>query len=335
MTTATEIDFRSELLERREQLRHAQAQVPRALLHDLVADVDAALERVEHGTFGVCDVCHDYIGTAHLTRDPLARSCAEHPSAIETSRLQRDLALARDVQLGLLPKPQQPIDGWQFRYRYEAAGEVGGDFCDVIGIPSRQETLVLVGDVSGKGIAASMLMSGLVGAFRSLSSLELPTAELLTRVSRLFQDSAPRASYATLAAASLLPGGAIDLYNAGHWPPLLRRGRDIEPVVAHAGLPLGLFGPSAYAPTRIELKPDDTLLFYTDGAIDALNVDGEEYSARRLARALARVDGAPLELDALVEHVFTDVRRFQAGRQPEDDLILFAVRSVGTAGRAH
>jgi sigma-B regulation protein RsbU (phosphoserine phosphatase) len=328
MTTATEIDFRTELLERRERLRHAQEQVPRAQLHDLVAEVDAALERVEQGRFGLCDVCHEYIGTEHLAHDPLARSCVEHPSPSETSRLERDLALARQVQLGLLPKPQRAVDGWQFRYRYEAAGEVGGDFCDVIDVPSRGETLVLVGDVSGKGIAASMLMSSLIGTFRSLSSLELPTGELLTRVGRLFQDSAPRSSYATLAAASLLPGGAVDLYSAGHWPPLLRRGGDIEPIVADAGLPLGLLGPSTYAPTRIQLKPDDTLLFYTDGAIDALNVDGEEYSARRLARALARLDGQRLELDALVEHVFTDLRRFQAGRQPEDDLILFAVRSM-------
>lgn len=328
MTTATDIDFRSELLERRTHLQHAQQLVPPADLRALLAEVDAALERLERGTFGVCDGCHDYIGTEHLTRDPLARYCAEHPSASEEARVQRDIALAREVQLGLLPKPNLSIDGWQFRYRYEAAGEVGGDFCDVIPIPARNETLVLVGDVSGKGVAASMLMSSLLATFRSLSPLGLPTGELLSRVSRLFHDSVSRSSYATLAAASLLPGGAIDLYSAGHWPPLLRRGRQIEPMVVTAGLPLGLFAASHYPPTRVELKPDDTLLFYTDGAIDAMNGDGEEYSARRLAHALAAVDGKPLRLDALVEQCFRDVRRFQAGRRPDDDLILFAVKAT-------
>ena len=325
MITAPEAYFRTELIERRHLLARATRDSHRTDLRDLLADVDAALARLDDGTFGVCDVCDEYIGTKHLTHDPLARCCEEHPTPPEADRIHRDLALAHDLQLGLLPRHGLAIDGWQFRYRYEAASEVGGDFCDVIQVPARNETVVLVGDVSGKGVAASLLMSSLLATFRSLSSLALPTGELLARVNALFNDSAPRASYATLAAATLLPDGAIDLYSAGHWPPLLHHGRAAGPVPIEAGLPLGLFPVSTYTGTRVVLSPDDTLLFYTDGAIDAENDGGEDYSTPRLARALAAPAVDPL--DAVVDRCLRDVRQFQGGQPPTDDLLLFALRS--------
>ena len=326
MITATDTYFRTELLERRQLLAHATRESSRPELRNLLADVDAALARLDRGTFGECEVCHEHIGTGHLIHDPVARCCEEHPTPSEETRIQRDLSLAHDLQIGLLPRQGAAIGGWQYRYRYEAAGEVGGDFCDVIPIPSRHETVVLVGDVSGKGVAASLLMSSLVATFRSLSSLALPTGELLSRVNALFNDSAPRATYATLAAATLLPDGAIDLYSAGHWPPILRSGTAAAPVRLDAGLPLGLFPTSTYAPTRFELSPDDMLLFYTDGAIDAENGGGEDYSTPRLARALASASPGPL--DAIVDRCLGDVHAFQAGQPATDDLLLFALRAA-------
>ncbi|HEX7777894.1 MAG TPA: SpoIIE family protein phosphatase [Vicinamibacterales bacterium] len=325
MITAADAYFRTELIERRHLLAHAARDSRHAELRDLLADVDAALARLDQGTFGICDVCHEYIGTRHLEHDPLARCCEEHPTPAEETRIHRDLALAHDLQLGLLPRHGLAIDGWQFRYRYEAASEVGGDFCDVIQVPARNETIVLVGDVSGKGVAASLLMSSLLATFRSLSSLALPTGELLSRVNALFNDSAPRSSYATLAAATLLPDGAVDLYSAGHWPPLLGRGGAAKAVAVEAGLPLGMFPVSTYASTRVALSPDDTLLFYTDGAIDAENGGGEDYSAPRLARAFGTAAIDPL--DTLIDRCLQDVRRFQDGQPATDDLLLFALRT--------
>jgi sigma-B regulation protein RsbU (phosphoserine phosphatase) len=333
MISATDAYFRTELIERRHLLARAAREDSRhAELRGLLADVDAALARLDRGTFGICDVCHEYIGTRHLEHDPLARCCEEHPTPDEETRIHRDLALAHDLQLGLLPRHGLTIDGWQFRYRYEAASEVGGDFCDVIQVPARNETIVLVGDVSGKGVAASLLMSSLLATFRSLSSLALPTGELLSRVNALFNDSAPRSSYATLAAATLRPDGTVDLYSAGHWPPLLGRGAAAEPVRVDAGLPLGMFPVSTYASTRVELAPADTLLFYTDGAIDAENGSGEDYSPPRLARSFAHAAVDPLEI--VVDRCLRDVRQFQAGQPATDDLLLFALRS-GRSGAFH
>jgi sigma-B regulation protein RsbU (phosphoserine phosphatase) len=325
MITMNASRVRAELAGRRQHVVRA-GQLSATDVQDLLDDIDAALSRLEDGTYGVCEVCRESVGAEHLERDPVARCCEEHPTPAEQARIRRDLALARDVQLRLLPQPGRTLNGWQYRYRYEAAAEVGGDFCDAIAIPSRNETLVLVGDVSGKGVAASMLMSTLLATFRSLASLALPTSELLVRVNTLFHDTSAPSSYATLAAASLLSNGAVDLYSAGHWPPILRRGGRIDALHVEPGLPLGLFAESHYRPTRVQLNPGDTLLFYTDGAVDAENRDGEDYSLRRLGRALvaAETDG----LDALIERCLTDVRGFQDRRRVDDDLLLFAVRAA-------
>jgi sigma-B regulation protein RsbU (phosphoserine phosphatase) len=321
--------FRQELLDRRQHLHRVERREPRSELQALIRDVDAALERLEHGTFGVCEVCHDGVGEKHLANDPLARCCSNHPTPSEEARVRRDLALARDVQLGLLPKLGLPIDGWRYHYRYEAAREVGGDFCDVIPLPSGDETLVLVGDVSGKGIAASMLMSSLLATFRSLSRLGLSTEELLTRANDLFKESTPAAAYATLAVASLKPGGVVDFYSAGHWPPLVRHGSAVEPLSVDSGVPLGMFEGSRYVPTRITIDASDTLLFYTDGAIDAENANGEDYTPERLARSLASVEHDCDEcLETLVAQVVLDVCEFQNGKPATDDLVLFAVRAT-------
>lgn len=314
---------RTELAGQHRLLARANAVTPQPEIQSALRDVDAALDRVAHGTFGICDVCHEEIEAERLEHDPLALSCGIHPSPAELARLQRDLTLARRVQRSLLPEPHGFLQGWEYRYRYEAAGDVGGDFCDVLPLPHRGETLIVVGDVSGKGVAASLLMSSLLATFRSLASVGVPAGEMLSRVNGLFHDTTSPAAYATLTAAVLRPGGDVDLYSAGHWPPLLRRSRQIEPLSIEVGLPIGLFKDAVYEPTPVTLTPADTLLFYTDGAIDAENGFGEEFSRQRLADALAADAGDGLH--ALVDRCATDVKRFRNGRPAGDDTLLFAI----------
>lgn len=323
--TVSDDNAREVLHERRRLLQVARKQTGAPDLQALVRDVDAALDRLARGTYGICDVCHEDIGHTHLARDPVARCCVEHPTPTESSRIWRDLALARELQLGLLPPQGLEIAGWRYDYRYEAAREVGGDFCDVIRVPGRDETLMLVGDVAGKGVAASVQMSSLMATFRTLASVGLPAADLLGRVNDLFHLNRRPSSYATLAAAVLQPDGAVDLYSAGHWPPLLRRRGTVEPAAVTSSLPLGLFEGTRYVPARVRLDPGDTLLFYTDGVTDAQNHAGDDYTAERLAGVLAGADDR--ELDALVDRCLRDVQRFQNGQPPTDDLTLLAVRA--------
>jgi sigma-B regulation protein RsbU (phosphoserine phosphatase) len=324
MTPATDLEVHDLLVDRRRRLVQAGVVSPQPDIRALVADIDAALQRFERGTFGICDVCHEPMGS-ELHDDPLALSCREHPSAQENARIERDMRLASHVQRALLPGRAGTLHGWNYEYLYKPAGNVGGDFCDVLPNPRTGETLVLVGDVSGKGVAASMLMSSLLATVRSLSSVGLPPAELLSRVNALFHDTTAPSSYATLAAALLRPDGEADLYSAGHWPPILRRAKTLEPLTLDAGLPIGLFAGTRYAPTRVRLHPDDTLLFYTDGAIDEDNGAGEDVSRRRLGDLLASAGGSQA-LGPLLDACLDDVTRSRDGRPATDDLLLFAVR---------
>ncbi len=324
MTPAIDTHAEAGLLDRRRVLTRANDVKPHEGIQTLIADVDAALDRCHRGTYGLCDVCHEDIGEDRLAEDPVAFSCREHPSPAEVARLQRDLTLARSVQRDLLPRPSGTVGGWTYEYHYQAAGDVGGDFCDVLSNP--RGSLILVGDVSGKGVAASLLMSSLLATARSLFSLGLPAGDLLARVNALFHDTTSPSSYATLAAASLHPDGQVDLYSAGHWPPLIRRGPQLDPVLITPDVPIGLFPNARYTPTRLQLDPGDTLLFFTDGAIDAENAAGEDYGRRRLAEALATADGRGLGLGHVLEHCLRDLARFQSGRRADDDVMLMAIR---------
>jgi phosphoserine phosphatase RsbU/P len=325
MPAAIETDFRQELLNRRGQLDRAQEIAPAIDLTALLGEVDAALARIARGTYGRCEVCHEDIGAVQLGRDPLARSCEEHPAPFEGERLRRDLEAARHVQLELLPARGLRVAGWQYQYQYEAAGDVGGDFCDVIQRPERDETVVLVGDVSGKGIAASLFMSSLLATFRSLAKLDLEPADLLARASDQFMSATRGAAYATIAAAVLRPRGAADLYSAGHWPPLVTRNRSTTPATVVPGLPVGLFGGTQYAPTRVQLESGDLLTFFTDGVIDAENRAGDDYSRNRLVRI---VNGsASQSLDHILERSMDDVRSFRNGEPQTDDMLMFALRA--------
>ncbi len=115
MATAVEIDFRQELLDRRQQIVQARSLTAARELAALLEDVDAALDRLARGTYGVCDVCGRNLGAAHLAVDPVARSCASHPSPGDRTRMRRDLALARQVQHSLLPPPDLALDGWRYQ----------------------------------------------------------------------------------------------------------------------------------------------------------------------------------------------------------------------------
>ncbi|MFN8062740.1 MAG: SpoIIE family protein phosphatase [Vicinamibacterales bacterium] len=314
--------FRTELESRRRRLVDASRTAGTTELAHLLAEVDAALDRIERGTYGVCDVCHDTIEADRLVRNPLTVACADHVSLREETRLARDLALAREVQRRLLPCTNGVAGSWAYRYTYLAAGDVGGDYCDVIPIPSRRETLVLLGDVAGKGVAASMLMSSLHATFRSLVSLGLDTGALLARANDLFAASAPAASYVTLLVAALQPDGRLDLYGAGHPPPLLKRRDTVVPVAIAGGVPLGMFPGIDYTPTSLTLAPDEALLFFTDGAVEAENPDGEDYGSARLARALRATASDPA---AMIDRCLEDVASFVGG-SPQDDLTLLALR---------
>src|SRR6185436_6447847 len=285
MVTAIEPVLRNQLIDRREKLHAAANGFHRpAELTRLLHEVDDALLRMDKGIYGLCEVCHDSVETERLIADPLTRVCIDHLSAKEQRALEEDLELAAQIQAGLLPTTYKGIDGWEVAYHYQPAGAVSGDYCDLIN-GQDGSWMFVVGDVSGKGVAASMLMAHLQAMFRTLISINLPLEDIVERASRVFCESTLPTQYATLVCGKTDPSGMVEICNAGHLPPLLFQEGSVKQIDA-TGLPVGIFCNEHFTSTRLRLAKGDMLLLYTDGFSEASDGDGLEYGAKRLADLL-------------------------------------------------
>ncbi|HEY7216534.1 MAG TPA: SpoIIE family protein phosphatase [Thermoanaerobaculia bacterium] len=323
MTTLEAV--RDELLERRERLAHMAVTVRENQLVELLQQVDSALERLDGGTWGQCAVCLGKVEEGRLEADPLVTVCIECLTPAERKALERDLEAAARVQAALLPPRRLQYDGWEVSLLWEPLGPVSGDHYDLLR-PSREDEPLhlVVGDVAGKGVSASLIQSHLHALLRVLAAPGVSLSELLARANRLLCEVTLPAAYATLLAARLYPGGRLELASAGHPRPLLADRRGVRPVEG-AGLPLGLFCEAEYTARDIELAPGDTLLFYTDGWTEA-TTDEEEYGIGRAAAVLRRVKNRPL--DEVLAACRADMEEFLAGAPRADDLTLLALRRV-------
>jgi phosphoserine phosphatase RsbU/P len=322
MATIIDQFMRDQLLDRRQKLERA-GQHPDASnrLQLLLEEVDSALARIDDGCYGICELCHDTIERDRLIADPLVRFCLDHLTRHEKSALEQDLQLAKRVQTGLLPKEHCDHDGWQTCYHYEPAGLVSGDYCDVIDA-GENGLYFMVGDVSGKGVAASMLMAHLHAMFRTLIPVGLSLPCMLQHASRVFCESTLPNHYATLVAGRAWPDGRIEICNAGHPFPLVARDGEVETLEA-SDLPIGLFGGEEFALTELSLDSGDALIIYSDGVSEANDLAGVEYGADRL-RALV---GQQRKLSAatILAACRADLSAFRHNAPKTDDVTLFVL----------
>ena len=310
-----------QLEERKRRLEMAMVSAPQNPgLTDLLREVDAALDRMAEGTYGLCLECHETVERNRLLADPLVRYCLDHLDPLQRAALQRDLDLASQVQRNLLPPKGLCVAGWETSYHFEPVGAVSGDYCDLI--QSNGQLLFLLGDVSGKGVAASMLMAQLHALFRSLSQMSLPLGQIVTHVNRFFCESALAGQYATLICGLANENGEVEIHNAGHCPAIVV-GRNGVSRIEPTGMPLGMFLESEFSSTRVQLEAGDTLFLYTDGLSEASN-ESDEYGMDRVI-ALVRRQAArqPAELIAAC---LDDVRAFTNGNPSFDDMTVMAVR---------
>lgn len=318
--------LRGKLVDRRRRLASVQPDVLAADdVHRLIGEVDAALARMEAGTFGVCETCHDSIEADRLRADPLIRYCLDHLTPAEQRDLERDLELAARIQGELLPKKETRLEGWAIDHRYEPLGAVSGDYCDLVSASGRGggTLFALLGDVAGKGVSASILMAQLHATFRSLIDVGLPLREMMDRANRLFCESVMSSQYATLVCARATRGGEIEIGNAGHLPPLHVHAGRVERVAA-TGLPLGLFCGGCYATTSVAMHPGDSLVLYTDGITEARDPADREYGAERLAHLVAGRSSLPPH--GILDACLADLSTFRGGARRTDDLTLMVIR---------
>jgi sigma-B regulation protein RsbU (phosphoserine phosphatase) len=317
--------LRAKLVDRRHRLEKALAetgQVEDLVL--LVQQVDAALGRMDGGSFGQCSVCHEEVEQENLLANPFIQYCLCRLTPVQQDALQHDLDLAREIQRGLLPRQDVGCCGWLAHYRYHPAGPVSGDYCDILTTKDDSGDLYFaVADVSGKGISAALLMAHLNASFRSLIAVGLPLEEIVARQNRLLLESNLPSHYATMVCGRAQGGGRIDLCNAGHLPPLVARAGGVDEVAA-TGLPVGMIEEHRCGTATVHLDPGDTLLLYTDGLVEARDQADVEFGRERAADLLGEHRGLPPR--ALADAILGSLRGFLGGGAPSDDLSLMVVR---------
>jgi serine phosphatase RsbU (regulator of sigma subunit)/ketosteroid isomerase-like protein len=243
---------------------------------------------------------------------------------IERERVEQELRVARSIQHASLPKEVPQLEGWQISPFYKPAREVGGDFYD-FHLLSEERLGVVVGDATGKGVPAALVMSTTCGmlqlAARALDSSS--PAEVLAQVNETLFARIPSNMFVTCFYAILDPNsGNLSYANAGHDLPYLWRGGDAKELRAR-GMPLGLMPGMSYEEKEIVLEPRDNVLLYSDGLVEAHDPKGEMVGFPRL-RALVAEQGEEGSLgDLCLEKLYSFVGE---GWEQEDDITLLTLR---------
>ena len=238
----------------------------------------------------------------------------------DASTYQRQLGTAKQVQLQFLPQSRPEVPAYRFYDYYQSADEVGGDYFGYIPLSDGRLALA-IGDVAGKGVSAALLMAHFCAEVRyCLATCATPAAA----VEQLNQDlSSEMLNYhfVTFALCVLDPAShKLTVVNAGHLPPLRRRGTSIEAIGSdESGLPLGCDPERSYLQVELDLEPGDAILLYTDGIPDAMDGAGDVYGSQRMREALRT---APGEVERLGQSLLDDMRGFIRGRLQSDDICL-------------
>ena len=236
--------------------------------------------------------------------------------------MEQELRLARSIQQAFLPKEVPTQEGWQISPLYQPAREVGGDFYDFHSLSEGHLGLV-VGDATGKGVPAALVMSTTLGMLRLAAQSYSSPGQMLQRVNEALFANIPSNTFVTCFYAILDPtSGSLRYANAGHDVPYLHRNGAAEEMRAR-GMPLGLMPEMEYEEREIVLDAGEAALFYSDGLVEAHHPNGEMFGFPRLQTLVAEhAENESLE-EALLEELYSFVGE---GWKQEDDITLLTLR---------
>jgi phosphoserine phosphatase RsbU/P len=247
-----------------------------------------------------------------------ARLLASH---VDKQKQDAEMAIARTVQQALLPDRMPLVAGYEFFAFYEAAQAVGGDYYDLIELPGGRIALAF-GDVAGKGVPASLVMSRLSSAVRNIVEYVPDPAEAVVRINNHMCAKAVEGRFVTFVLVILDPAQhTMSVVNAGHMSPLIRHasGAVVDYDENSVGVPLGVVDDFPYQAVGRALDPGDCVVIYTDGVSEAMNAASELYTIERLRELVANSSGRPAELGPAIRE---DVKAHAAGRPQNDDITL-------------
>jgi sigma-B regulation protein RsbU (phosphoserine phosphatase) len=243
---------------------------------------------------------------------------------IERERLEREQQVASEIQQRFLPATAPTVNGYELQGISFPCYEIGGDYYDFIQRDDGK-LVVALGDVSGKGTAAALLMSSLHAAIHAQADIHDSLVKTISAVNRYLVDSIPANRFVTLFYAELDPkNGALSFLNAGHNPPLIVHTGGTMEQLASGGLPLGIMTNADFREGRTKLYPGDVLVIYSDGVSEAVNPTGEEFGPTRLYEVVAR----NLEASAggIRDRIESALTKFCQGTPAADDITLVIVK---------
>jgi serine phosphatase RsbU (regulator of sigma subunit) len=243
---------------------------------------------------------------------------------LDRERLDRELTLAREIQQRFQPTCPPQVPGFELQGISFPCYEIGGDYYDFI---QREDgrLIIALGDVSGKGTSAALLMSSLHAAIHAQIATNQALAEIISAVNRYLANTIPPNRFVTLFCAELDPQtGTLAFINAGHNPPLIAHAAGTMEQLGAGGMPLGIMPSAPYREGRTQLNPGDALVIYSDGVTETQNAAGEEFGPLRLYDVVARnLEASAAGIRDKIESALT---KFAQGTASVDDITLVIVK---------
>lgn len=243
---------------------------------------------------------------------------------LERERFERELALASEIQQRFQPTAPPPVSGYELQGISFPCYEIGGDYYDFI---QREDgrLVIALGDVSGKGTAAALLMSSLHAAIHAQSESHKTLSATISAVNRYLANNIPTNRFVTLFYAELDPeSGSLSFLNAGHNPPLIVHAAGTVEQLAAGGLPLGIKPDAEYREGRTQLQHGDVLVIYSDGVTEAVSPTGEEFGATRLYEVVSR--NIEASAAGIRDRIESSLTKFAQGTSAADDITLVIVK---------
>ena len=298
----------------------------------------ASADRIAQGDFGSAMPNfrgNDEVGRLCRSFSSMQQSLSSYMDRLQRTtaakqRIESELNIARDIQMGMVPKTFPPyperddIDIFAVLY---PAKEIGGDLYDFF--IDGNSLFFAIGDVSGKGVPASLLMAVTRSHFRSVASTLKKPAKIIESMNKALADTNEANMFVTIFTGVIdLATGVMTYSNAGHNPPmLLSASGQVARMNPDPNLPIGLFNTYSYTEAELTLEPGTTLLLYTDGLTEAENPDKQLYGEQRLIRSLENQKGK--QVHDIVTGVYSDAENHVHGAVQSDDMTIMAIQYKG------
>ena len=250
-----------------------------------------------------------------------------HQEALEKETIEKELAVAGDIQKKILPESLPKIDGYDLAGFNVPSKEVGGDYYNVIALKDGRYALIIA-DVAGKGVPAALLVSTLDAALNSFLDMQIPLDEMAKKINTIIYKSSPPDKFITFFVAILDPkSGELDIVNAGHNPSLILDTKNKMQKIEAGGVAFGMFDMGLpFEGQKLKLKKGERLFMYTDGVPEAMNKNEEEYSDEKMERFFQKK--RPKKAQTFVKNIVADVKK-HVGKTPQSDdiTVLYLIRN--------